>query len=83
MLAGVMSYIICVSITRGLPSQAFEYIHYNGGIESEKDYPYTAKNGKCHFSSSKVVATVASVVNITKVQTSSLKCNVKMQFTVK
>ena len=70
MLAGVMSYIICVSITRGLPSQAFEYIHYNGGIESEKDYPYTAKNGKCHFSSSKVVATVASVVNITKVQTS-------------
>lgn len=26
----------------GLPSQAFEYIMYNPGLMSEKDYPYTA-----------------------------------------
>ena len=26
----------------GLPSQAFEYIHYNKGIEGEADYPYRA-----------------------------------------
>ena len=51
----------------GLPSQAFEYIHYNGGLESEESYPYTAENGKCHFNSSLVAATVAGVVNITKV----------------
>lgn len=50
----------------GLPSQAFEYIYYNGGIESEKDYPYTGKDGSCHFNKSKVAATVSGVVNISK-----------------
>ena len=29
----------------GLPSQAFEYIHYNPGLMQEKDYPYKAKVG--------------------------------------
>lgn len=26
----------------GLPSQAFEYIQYNNGLMTEKDYPYQA-----------------------------------------
>ncbi|XP_003388868.1 PREDICTED: pro-cathepsin H-like [Amphimedon queenslandica] len=50
----------------GLPSQAFEYIKYNGGIESESNYNYTAKDGVCRFNSSLVAATVSDVVNITK-----------------
>mmetsp|Transcript_99088 Transcript_99088/g.296078 ORF Transcript_99088/g.296078 Transcript_99088/m.296078 type:complete len:353 (+) Transcript_99088:68-1126(+) len=50
----------------GLPSQAMEYIHYNGGLESEEAYPYTAKDGKCSFDGSKVAARVADVVNITQ-----------------
>ena len=60
---------VCVFpiITRGLPSQAFEYIHYNGGLESDKDYPYRGENGKCHFNQSDVVATVAAVMNISQV----------------
>ena len=53
---------------RGLPSQAFEYIHYNGGLESEADYPYKAHNEKCQFDVSKVAATVTNVVNITQVR---------------
>ncbi|XP_077988997.1 pro-cathepsin H-like [Glandiceps talaboti] len=56
----------------GLPSQAFEYIRYNQGIESESDYPYTQKDGKCHFDPSKTVAYVADVVNITKEDEDSL-----------
>jgi len=37
----------------GLPSHAFEYIFYAGGIETEDDYPYTAKDGTCVADSSK------------------------------
>lgn len=37
----------------GLPSQAFEYIINNGGIEGEDDYPYTAVDGTCVADSSK------------------------------
>jgi cathepsin H len=33
----------------GLPSHAFEYIKYAGGIESDVTYPYTAKDGTCVF----------------------------------
>jgi cathepsin H len=49
----------------GLPSQAFEYIRYNGGIESEDSYPYLATDGTCSFDSSKVAGTVSNVFNIT------------------
>eukprot|EP00978_Attheya_sp_CCMP212_P047780 scaffold429439_cov59-Attheya_sp.AAC.2 len=61
----------------GLPSQAFEYIHYNGGIESEDSYPYTSgsptttnsdphdSTNKCQFDSSKVKAKVTGIFNIT------------------
>lgn len=31
----------------GLPSHAFEYIYYQGGIESDITYPYTATDGSC------------------------------------
>ena len=34
----------------GLPSQAFEYIKYAGGITTEAQYPYTAKDGNCTVS---------------------------------
>lgn len=50
----------------GLPSHAFEYIKYAGGIQQEKDYPYKAQNGKCKFNKDKVVAKVpGGSVNIT------------------
>lgn len=32
----------------GLPSQAFEYLHYNGGMALEESYKYKAKDGICH-----------------------------------
>ena len=48
----------------GLPSQAFEYLHYAGGHDTEDEYPYTAKDGKCAFDG-KGVAHVAKINNIT------------------
>jgi len=50
----------------GLPSYAFEYIYYNGGIESEDSYPYTAVDGTCVSDSSNYILAVnTGSVNIT------------------
>lgn len=55
----------------GLPSQAFAYLKYNGGMASEDDYPYTAPSrngtaGTCHVPKSGYKAMVAEVFNITQ-----------------
>ncbi|KAB1214948.1 Thiol protease aleurain-like [Morella rubra] len=49
----------------GLPSQAFEYIKYNGGLDTEEAYPYTAVDGACKFSAENVGVQVIDSVNIT------------------
>nr|XP_010910298.1 oryzain gamma chain [Elaeis guineensis] len=49
----------------GLPSQAFEYIKYNGGLDTEESYPYTAANGICNFKPENVGVRVADSINIT------------------
>ncbi|XP_069768083.1 pro-cathepsin H [Narcine bancroftii] len=57
----------------GLPSQAFEYIKYNHGLETEEDYPYKGKNGSCKFQPSKAAAFVKDVVNITEYDEDGMK----------
>lgn len=42
----------------GLPSHAFEYIKYAPGIESDKTYIYTAKDGTCVFKPAQAVGYV-------------------------
>lgn len=53
----------------GLPSQAFEYIRFNGGIMTEDSYNYTAKDGICRQmndnDSKHIGAKVVDVFNIT------------------
>lgn len=51
----------------GLPSQAFEYVKYNGGLDTEEAYPYTGKDGECKFSAQNVGVQVHDSVNITLV----------------
>ncbi|KAG2650879.1 hypothetical protein PVAP13_1NG238300 [Panicum virgatum] len=50
----------------GLMTTAFSYLQKAGGLESEKDYPYTGRDGKCNFDKSKIVASVQnfSVVSV-------------------
>jgi cathepsin H len=48
----------------GLPSQAFEYIKYAGGLTSEAQYPYTAKDGKCRSDYSVVAYAKGGSYNI-------------------
>ncbi|KAE8714082.1 Cysteine proteinase 2 [Hibiscus syriacus] len=57
----------------GLPSQAFEYIKYNGGLDTEEAYPYTAKDSQCKFSSENVGVQVIDSVNITLCSEDELK----------
>lgn len=47
-------------------NNAFEYTLKVGGLQREKDYPYTGTNGVCKFDNSKVVASVSnfSVVSL-------------------
>lgn len=50
----------------GLPSQAFEYIRYSGGINSEETYPYEGVDGSCKFDGSNIAAKIPlGSVNIT------------------
>lgn len=41
-------------------NNAFEYILKSGGIEREKDYPYTGRDETCKFDKSKIAASVSN-----------------------
>jgi cathepsin H len=50
----------------GLPSHAFEYIMYNGGLEYESTYRYEAKDGACRNNRTKTMVKVSGgAYNIT------------------
>jgi len=48
----------------GLMDRAFSYIKQNGGIDTEKSYPYKGVDGKCRFSKSNVGAKVTGFKDI-------------------
>ncbi|KAJ7553062.1 hypothetical protein O6H91_06G117000 [Diphasiastrum complanatum] len=48
----------------GLMTNAYEYALQSGGLELEKDYPYSGIDGTCKFDKSRVVAKVANFSTI-------------------
>jgi C1A family cysteine protease len=49
----------CYGCDGGWPLYGFRYVESVGGVESNSAYPYTAKDGSCKFSSSKVSAWIS------------------------
>jgi len=56
----------------GLPSHAFQYIMYNGGLDTEQTYAYEAADGACRFVTGGVGAKLKNEVNITEGSESEL-----------
>lgn len=57
----------------GLMDYAFKYIKENNGDDTEMSYPYTAKNGQCHFNPSTIGATDTGYVDVPSEDCASLK----------
>ncbi|XP_066923584.1 procathepsin L-like [Clytia hemisphaerica] len=57
----------------GLMDNAFKYIKANGGIDTEKSYPYEGKNLQCRFKKSSVGADDTGFVDIPKGNEDALK----------
>ena len=60
--AGPFGNIGCLG---GYPASAMEYVHFNGGIDTEIEYPYVAKDQKCNYNPKNSGVVVQGVVNIT------------------
>lgn len=57
----------------GLMDQGFEYIKKNGGIDTEKSYPYEAEDDTCRFNPNTIGATCRGYVDIPSGDEDALK----------
>lgn len=56
----------------GWPASALTYVKNNGGINTNRSYPYEAKDNKCRFNKNNIGAKVTRVVGIQKGSESQL-----------
>jgi C1A family cysteine protease len=59
----------------GNPPTAYDYVQSAGGLDDEKDYPYTAQDGTCAFKSADVVARITGYKYATDGDESTMKDN--------
>ncbi|KAN0006908.1 hypothetical protein ACTFIU_005101 [Dictyostelium citrinum] len=62
----------------GVMTYAFEYIISNGGIDTEKSYPYEGADGACRYKAADSGATLSSYVNVTFGSETSLQSAVNV-----
>jgi len=60
----------------GLMTQAMDYIIANKGIDTEKSYPYTARDGTCRFNAANVGSTETAYTNVVSGSESDLQAKV-------
>lgn len=65
----------------GLPSQAFQYVIYNGGIDTETAYPYEGRDGRCRYlnDTKSIGAKLTNEVNVTALDETELTDAIKNQ----
>ena len=63
----------------GLPSHAFEYVHYTGGIATETAYSYKGVDQNCTVKTSDFALSCDHSVNITALDETELKASVYNQ----
>jgi cathepsin L len=61
----------------GLMDNAFKYIE-NAALELEASYPYTGRDGSCHYESSKGVGTVVNYKDVTRNSPAQLKAAIAL-----
>lgn len=58
------TYVCDAGCDGGLMTTAYDYIESAGGLETEKDYPYTGKDGKCAVQKNKLAVKVSNFTEV-------------------